>query len=310
MAGDYTLEERAVRVRLDTLAFQAGPQPWRLTAPADLRIARDGLQLDSVSLLRNGGGSLRLAGSLPWRPDSAPDSLRLPADFVMEAHALPVGEFLRLAQSDTALGGVVDGRVTLSGTAREPRLDGRLSVQQLRYQASTLDTVNVQISYAARSLETHVRAWKDGDQILVGDGTVPVDFALASVTERRLDQPLQLRMDVTNLPAGLALAFVGGFRDVQGHLDGRILVSGTTRQPRLGGALNLQNAAATWDALGVRYRQAEGQFQMAGPDVVAVKSRLVTRNGSATVDGTITFKPASDPELSLDLHAQNFQASR
>ncbi|MEJ2184885.1 MAG: translocation/assembly module TamB domain-containing protein, partial [Gemmatimonadota bacterium] len=317
LAGDYTLADQAVHVRLDTLTFQTGDQPWRLGAPAELRIARDGVQLDSVRLARSGGGSLRLAGVLPWRPgvtgDSArspADTVRLPADFVVEARAAPIGEFLRLAQADTALDGVVDGRVTVRGTARQPRVDGQLSVQQLRYQTSTVDSLGVRLSYADRSLETHVRAWKDGAQILVGDGTVPVNLALAAVPERRLDQPLQLRAQATQLPAGLVLAFVGGFRDVQGHIGGQVLVTGTTRQPELGGALTLQDGAATWDALGVRYRTIQGQFQMTGPDVITVKSRLDTRNGYATADGTITFKPVSDPQFSLDVHTQNFQAAR
>ncbi len=310
VAGDYALEDHGVRVRLDTLTFQTGAQPWQLATPADIHIANDGLQLDSVHLARAGGGSLRLAGALPWRPAVMADTVRLPADFVLEAHALPVGEFLRLAQADTALDGIVDGRITVRGTAREPRMDGRLSVRQLRYQASAVDTLNAQLSYAANSLETHVRAWKDGTRILVGDGTVPIDLAFAGVAERRLDQPLQLHVQVAQLPAGLVLAFVGGFRDVQGSIDGEVRLAGTTRQPQLGGALTLQNGAATWDALGVRYRQMQGQFQMTGRDAVTVKSRFTTRNGFATVDGNITFKPVSDPELSLDVHAQNFQAAR
>jgi autotransporter translocation and assembly factor TamB len=310
VAGDYTLENSGVRMRLDTLAFQVGAQPWRLAAPADVRIATDGLQVDSVRLSRDGTASLRLAGSLPWRPEQMADTVRLPADFVMEAHALPIGEFLRLAQSDTSLDGSVEGRVIVRGTAREPQVDGQLSVRQLRYERSALDSLRTQFSYAARSLQTQLRAWKDGDQILVGEGTVPVNLAFAGVGDRRLDQPLQLRMQATQLPAGLVLAFVGGFRDVQGQIDGQIRLTGTTRQPELGGALTIQNGAATWDALGVRYRRLQGEFQMTGRDVVSVKSRFDTRNGFATVDGTVTFKPAADPELALDMHAQNFQAAR
>lgn len=310
LMGRYAVQDSAVRVQLDTLAFQAGTQPWQLGAPAHIRIAHDGVQVDSMRVLHAGGGSLRLAGSLPWRPATAADSVRLPASFTMEAHALPIGEFLRLAQSDTALDGLVDGQIAVRGTARDPRVDGNISVKQLRYQASSLDSLATQISYASRSLESHVRAWKDGVRILTGDGTVPVDLALGGVAERRLDRPLQVRMQATQVPAGLVLAFVGGFRNVQGDIDGQVLLTGTTRQPELGGALTLQNGAATWDALGVRYRRLQGRIRMTGPDVITVDSRFDTRNGFATVQGTLTFKPAGNPQLALDLHATSFQASR
>jgi len=228
----------------------------------------------------------------------------------MEAHDVPVGEFLRLAQSDTALDGVVSGRFTVRGTAGTPQMAGHFNVQQLRYEKSALDSLDLRIAYAGRSLESHVRAWKDGIQIITGDGTTPIDLALASVQERRLDERLQARLQVTNMPAGLLLALVGGFQDVQGQLDGQMLVTGTTQHPRLGGAVTLKNASATFQSLNVRYDHLQGRFEMTGPDVLSVDSRFDTRNGFATARGTVTFKPANDPQLALDVHTQNFQAAR
>lgn len=309
-AGGFVLAGGNADVELDSLELRVGRQSWLLQDTVTGRVGADGLRVDRLVLTRSGGGRILLDGQLPWREQLAGEAIRAQADFTAEADGFRITEFLRLAQADTTLGGVAAGRVRVTGTAGSPVIDGRLVVDSFRFHAARLDSLATDLSYRDRTVDGQVHGWHSDTRILDGEATVPVDLALGTVETRRLDRPLSAQLRSSDVPAALALALVTGFRDVEGRVNGTLELHGTTLEPTLGGSISLEEGAATFDPLGVRYRRIQARFDVVEPTVVSVGGRLETESGGADVDGRITFDPVSDPTFALAVTARRLQAAR
>lgn len=309
-AGDFRLSGGNADLGLDSLELRVGRQSWSLQERVTGRVGRDGVRFDRLALGRSGGGRILLDGRLPWREQLAGDAVAAQADFVAEADGFRIAEFLRLAQADTTLGGIAAGRIRLTGTAGSPVIEGRLVVDSFRFHAARLDSLAADLSYRDQTLDGQVRGWNGNTRILDGEATVPVDLALGAVAERRLARPLTAQLRSNEVPAALALALVNGFRDVDGRVNGTLEIHGTTLEPTLGGSVTLQDGAATFDPLGVRYRRIQARFDVVEPTVVSVAGRVETESGGADVDGRLTFDPVSDPTFALSVTARRLQAAR
>lgn len=307
----FRLEHGNTSFDLDSLEFTIGRQSWRLAQATAGRVGADGLRLDEFVVNRSSGGRLSLTGSLPWR-ERLGDATAGPgqADFTAEADGFRIGEALRLAQADTTLDGIVAGRLRVTGTARSPRIEGRVHVDSARLGNARLDSLSVDVAYRDLQLEGRFDGWRDDDRILDGTGTVPVDLALGGLDQRRLERPLSVHIRSAEVPAALALAPVKGFRDVEGRVNGTIELGGTTLEPVVGGSLRMEQGAATFGPLGVRYRSIQASFDLVEPGVVSVAGRVETELGGADLDGRIIFRPVSDPEFALTVTARRLQAAR
>ncbi len=310
-ASSFRVRDGTVAFGLDTLELHTRGRSWRLDQPVEGRFGDDGLRLDELELARaDGPGRLRLSGTLPWRERLEPGrAASRPASFVVEADSFRVADFLRLAQADTVLDGFVGARIRVAGTAGAPTIEGRLRVDSLRYGGAALDSVAATLDYADRRFGARLEGWRRGARVVEGEAEVPVDLTLGDVEERRPERPLDVRLRAMDLPAGVPLALVPGFREVAGRVNGLLQVSGTTRSPTLRGRMELEDGSAVFDALGVRYRRIQARGEMTGTGVLTVSGRLETEGGGADVDGTVTFEPPNDPRFALSVTARRFQAS-
>jgi translocation and assembly module TamB len=321
-AGGLTFDLREVHAR-------TGAEVWALGAPASIEVGRRGIVVHELLLARSDGvGRVRADGRLPWADPSAepsegpgvhtfkaaaPDAVEGidagDAAFRLDVERLPV--FALRSQwngQPTALASLT-GSVEVTGRALDPRIVADLTLEEICFGDARLDRVEARVDYAGRRLDTRIRAEHGGREVLSGGGRIPVDLRLAPIRERRLDEPLDLRLNAGGITAAVITALVDGFRDVQGSIEGSIALRGTSLAPTLGGQLVLRDGAATWDPAGVRYHGVTGTFRVLRDQVVAVDATARTADGNATVSGTIDFRTLDDPEFDLLLVARNFQAA-
>jgi autotransporter translocation and assembly factor TamB len=120
-----------------------------------------------------------------------------------------------------------------------------------------------------------------------------------------------------SFPAAFMLGFTSGFSNVAGVFQGSIEANGNAREPELSGALVLVGGAATWDATGVRYVDAEGTFLMdreltAALDFTArtINPRTGARGGTARMRGDLDLSKPTDPGFDLQIIADRIQAAQ
>ena len=189
-------------------------------------------------------GTLQLAGSVPlevapfgFGPASAPISLEVAAkgiDFVDFAPLLPVG---------SKLGGKLDGRVAVGGTAGAPRLVGALSLAGGTFasplQTEPLTDLGASLAFAGTDVRLESLHAASGGGTLDASGAASVVDLVhpgADATYRFSAEAKHLRL---NFPA------YGG-----GQVDGKLAVSHVPgARPRLSGALALSEATIPFAAL-------------------------------------------------------------
>ncbi|MDX1674531.1 MAG: translocation/assembly module TamB domain-containing protein [Longimicrobiales bacterium] len=300
---------RVLDLGLQRLRLETRDGRWVLTNPAVATVGASGFSVDSLVLVRSpAAGRLRVTGVLPWRQPEADEVQE--ASLAVELDGLRLDEFLRVAQSDTVLGGVVSGGLRVNGTALQPRIDGRLSARPFRYQGAELDSVQVGIAYADREVEGVFTGWKDRATILSADLRVPVQLALTAQEDRFLDRPMDLTIRAEGMPAALASFMAPGFSGLRGRIAGEVNVVGTPVNPDLQGELRLTDGAAYFDPLAVAYREIQATARMTAGTTVEIDAAVRTENGRGRVQGTLDLTEPADPAFDLVLDAQRLDASR
>ena len=189
-------------------------------------------------------GTLFLAGSVPLQvapfgfgPASAPISLEL------AAKGIDFADFAPLLPKGSALGGKLDGRVVVGGTAGAPRLVGELGLSGGRivapFETQPLTNVAGTLAFSgtdARLVSLHANA---------GGGTLDAtgEASLSDLVDPGNATAYNLRAEAKHLHLNLP-----AYGD--GQIDGKIaLVRKAGARPRLGGTVALRDAVIPFAAL-------------------------------------------------------------
>lgn len=325
LTGEFDRTDVGFDFRVEDLGFRSGAIGWELTDPFNGFLSADGLRIDTLELRRTAGsGQIRAGGWLPWLSDVEESTVLAsanglpheplghePADFRIDFDQVRLAEFLRIADPHASTDGLLTGRVEVKGVPSSPLIDGVIGLSDFRYRDLRVDRFSAALGYADRRLNGRIDAHHDGRRILEGEGQIPLNLALTSVEERRLDEPLGFSLRADSVPAVLLTSLLEDFYDVSGRVDGELTVGGTTLDPELGGQLTLRGGSAFYLASGVRYRNVEGVFRMLDNSVVQVDASARTADGGrATATGTLTFRPIGDPEFDLFVRARDFETAR
>ncbi len=306
--GSFERNGDDVELRLRQLELVTGEGRWAVADTVRARVGLDGVHIDSLVLLRAPRyARVQVAGTLPWsRPGEAnPQTASLLVGF----DSVRIAEVLRITQTDTTMDGVVSGQLRVTGTALSPSMVGHISARPFRYGGAVLDSVNGEVDYRDRRLQTRFAGWQHGAAVISGSGTVPLDLALTDRADRLLDEPVSMRIRAATVPAGLVAFLAPGFNDVAGTVDGELLVVGTTRDPELEGEIHLLDGTAVFTPLNVRYERIDGVARMGSGRLVEIDARLATGAGTGHIVGTLDLTRPRDPVLDLAVTGRNLQAS-
>ncbi|MDQ2859094.1 MAG: translocation/assembly module TamB domain-containing protein, partial [Candidatus Eremiobacteraeota bacterium] len=189
-------------------------------------------------------GAVYFAGSVPLEiaplglgPSQAPITLEL------AAKGLDLGNFKPLLPSGSTLGGRIDGRVAVSGTAGAPRLDGRLDLADGAFRSPS-ETVPLMRLRAALRFDGNA-ARLEGLHAEAGGGTFDAagSASLGNLGRLGLGGAFELTARAKRLR--LNVPAYGS-----GQIDGAIaLIHAASRAPTLTGRLALSDAVIPFSAL-------------------------------------------------------------
>jgi translocation-and-assembly-module (TAM) inner membrane subunit TamB-like protein len=288
---------------IDSLAAVLTAHRWELAGPSTARGIDGAWRVDSLVLLTNdGSGELRLAGVLP---SSAPGSATL------NAIGLDLRDVMGLFARDTVgVLGRASADLTIEGTARAPLMRGTFSLAEGGYRDFRAPYLQGALSYADRRLEATLLLWRTGRRALeIFADSVPLDLAFTGAHDRLVDGPLYVRATADSADLGLLEAFTRNLRRVRGGLIADVTVSGRWDALRMGGRIEVVDAAATLPGLGVRWEGMSARIHLAKDSVVI--DTLVVRGGGGklTATGRAHFERGRPPYIdSLDVRLDRFRA--
>ncbi|MCG6989863.1 MAG: translocation/assembly module TamB domain-containing protein [Gemmatimonadetes bacterium] len=301
-AGEFTLGHGAGSVRVDTLTLHLDSLTWRNRRPVRLAWDSVGITVHDLDIERPGNDPMHLTaeGTLAWQGDS---------DFQVEARGLHLERVGRIAQrEDLALGGRLDLGLRLTGPAASPLIDGSFEVREPRFEDLALARVAGEVHYRDRLAQVRLDADEQGRRVLDVQGSVPVNLALRETGSRVGSSPMDVRVRADSLDASVALRYLTSLQNVTGTVSGDFHIGGTLDTPEPSGVLRLTRAGWNIAALGVRHSDVEGTLTLKPDRTVQVALTGHTRDGSSTVNGTVTLAPVRNPALDLKIDFHNFEA--
>ncbi len=294
------------RLTLQQASLAAGSYVWQNRSPATVDVYSDAvhvadLRLTSPAEAPGTRQEARLYGPLSAAPT---DTL------FAEAEAVRLRPVSDLAGRRRPIGGLFNGRLSLTGGPERPELTGRASVERLSYDDRLLGRLEVQSRYLPGSprvaLEATLRP-----SVLPAPGLTPTRNRL------RAEGTFQLPGLSAGAPAGmLDLAvdveradlffFEYIFTDVigraEGHLTGRGAVRGTFRRPVFEADLEAVGAHVVVPQFNLAYDVGGGVH--VGRDAITLEDVTLTdpTGGTAAVEGALRFNEYA--YFSFDLAAE------
>ncbi|WP_337169279.1 translocation/assembly module TamB domain-containing protein [Gemmatimonas aurantiaca] len=307
LGGGVARHGDSTEVRLDTLTIRVDsgfvrPRGFALATPATLRLAPGGLgMLDSLVLQHTDTGRIALRGAV------AADGV---VEGAVDADRVPLGDFGRLLRANAITRGTANLQLTVSGTRERPRLDGTVSLHDAVAGRVRFGDLNARAHYDSLRLMLAGSLRVDGAPALLADASLPLDLALVSNRQRRLDQPLTGRIVSERTNLALLESLFPDVTHAAGTLMADVQLTGTWDRPRLRGQLRVDSAALTLANLGIRLERANADIALAGDSVLI--HRFGARSGAAAdslgVSGLIGITEIAKPSFDLRLAANNFLA--
>lgn len=283
---------------VDSLAVAVGGRRWVLERPTAVILDSAAITDSVVLATDDGSGLIQLSGTLPGRD---------PGRAEIRALGVALGDLYALAQRDTTgLHGWVAIDARISGTQKAPTFRGSATVTGPVAGDVAAPLVRTVFNYEDRVLQANLSFWRTGRPILDVDAVLPLDLALASVSRRQLPGPIVIRARADSVDLGVVEALTPNLRKVLGTLAVDATVGGTWDAPRLGGYVQVRDAAAYVPGLRVTYGPINGRMRMSGDSLIGDSIVVRSRIGSATIGGGIRLERLTHPVLGLTLSAADF----
>lgn len=294
-----------VRTMIERLDLTEGGRAWTLERPTQL-IVRPRIELDSFAL-RAGDRRIFANGivDMAGRSDLALQIDGLDLDILSELGLAPVP-------------GRLDGNLRFAGPAATPTLAGRFGLT-VRRGATDLGQITTDIDWNERGLKLDaVAAPRQGGR-LTASGILPYQLTLAPTDTganasmmRKIADTLAMLVESDSFD----LAFFDPLlppenaRNLRGFLATRTRIGGTLDEARVDGNVRLTGVGVALPPLGLEYRGGELAGEFTGSELRISRLYLESDDDeSLTAQGTVQFRPLTNPSLDLTATLQDFLIS-
>jgi translocation and assembly module TamB len=299
--GAWYRQGESRQLRIDSLLARLAVRQYRLEAPVVVALADSAPSVSPLRLVSlDGASALQAAGRVPGKA---------PGDLQVQLLGLDVHDVYGLLQRDTAgVHGEVELDVQIGGTAAAPTFRGLARLADARFGDFQSPFVQGVLNYESRRLDANLDLWRTGENLLQVEAHLPLDLALTGVEKRQIDGPLSVRAQTDSVSLGLLEAITPAVTRVGGTLKADVQVGGTWAEPRLAGAIDIQNGSMSLPGIGVRFGAVRGGATLEGDSVRLRDVVLTSGGGQLAVGGSMRLENLSHPILGLTLRADKFRA--
>jgi translocation and assembly module TamB len=282
-------------IGVDSLSLTLRDTRWDLVEPAELYFEDSGalavrdLELTGTSRRVSLEGSVGVSG---------------PVSLGANVSGLNLENLAMLWPDSLDVAGRVDMHLELSGTVRDPTLQGSIEVADGDLFGITFSGLLGTFGYESGELSTDASMWQDTRQQVRLHGTLPLDLELPSFRIDTPERPIDLAFEGDSVPLTLLTLLTDQVTDIQGHARAAVHVGGTPEAIDLQGPMTVVNGGFQIPRSGITYEGLEGELHFDGVqmelDSVAVRA---VQGGSGTLTGSVSFADLGNPEFDLRLSA-------
>jgi autotransporter translocation and assembly factor TamB len=294
--AEFALAVDRNEVRFADLEVRVDTVRWEMLRPAVITWGDEGVAVDSLELVSDGGGRIAATGELPIAGD---------ADLDIVIQDLEVGHIVALLQTGSDAAGRVDLDARVTGSARNPIMTGNGSLVNGFLDGQALPDARATFSYSDRELVANAELLHGDTLLAVADARLPIDLGLTGVTgSRLLEGPLSVDLRADDLRLDMIPGFTDLVEEVEGTVVGFASLGGTFEDPRLEGQVDLDLETVSVVPIGVRFEEVAGRVTMDG-QTVRIDSLIAWSRGPIHISGEIGLPTLSEPVIDLAVQADN-----
>jgi translocation and assembly module TamB len=188
--------------------------------------------------------------------------------------------------------------MTLAGTFEQPQGKGSLQLTSLTWQDHDLGEMRATVELANQTARTDLRWNAQGRDLLRVQGSVGLAATGA----------LAMQIRAPNLPLDMLRSMVPGITHSSGVLNLDLRADGSLQQPRLNGALTLDNGALQLTMTGERYRDIRMRIMLAGDRIDIQEFHVGSQTGALEVRGSAQLAGVTLQQVNVTIQAREFTA--
>lgn len=207
-----------------------------------------------------------------------------------------------------SLKGTISGQATLSGTARQPVIQGNISLGAGSYQDFQVQSIHSSFSYQDNRLTLNGSlATKEKGLGLTWSGQVPLRLSLMPFALGPGQGEIRVLVQGQNVNLSLLPAFVKAVESAQGAINVQARIEGTISQPKISGQVSWSEGSIKLGATGATYQLQPGEIRLQG-NHLTIPQLTLRSEGTATLTGEITLSGFRPDEVRARLQMDNFKA--
>ncbi len=198
-----------------------------------------------------------------------------------------------LIQLEPPLQGITSATINVQGKLEEPRIEARLTAQNLSYLKFESDKARLDLSYSNRRLELDLSVNENGGEMLVANGRADLDLNFKKIGENLSSA----NFDITAKSSGLELSPVAALSDEIQKIDGQLILdsrlSGNLKSPRLVGKAQLREASLKIESLRNEMKIENALVEMQGRKGFLRNLEIKTDGGKGNFTGEFDLSDLS-----------------
>jgi autotransporter translocation and assembly factor TamB len=230
----------------------------------------------------DGGGTTQVREVLAWALDVGPepdlgdyavwvDDLRTDLQLL----GLPAASLAGMSGYPVDLGGALKGAIRLAGSPNTPVVSTELEWVEARVGDVMLEGGSLALEPHESGYALDLRLlYQQGHVLLYGD--VPVYLDLRKDPVAWVVGDLDLHLDSTDLPLGVAAALVEDLEVTAGQVNFEGVIAGSILDPRPDLVMTLEGGRLSYAPSGLRYNDVEGEIRLTRDQVELVAFSLLT----------------------------------
>ncbi len=246
-------------------------------------------------------------------------SLNSTEDLTIDVNAFDIGLLTEFSGGKYDLGGFLSGNLSLTGSAAEPRLDGKFAVRGGSINKVPFDSLTARLDFVGQRLEWDALLAAQPTSSITARGFLPMllSFAESGADTGQLiigDKPMEVIVDINKFPFAMITAAEPEIENAKGWIDGGVRFVNTMNRPSMSGNIIISEAGFELPELGGKYEDLAMALSFTD-DVIRLDSLSARRGkGYILVRGDMEFDSSlisgSLRRSNFDLHADDFFLAR
>jgi len=200
--------------------------------------------------------------------------------------------------------GTVNAKAVISGTSDAPQADADFTIVNGRFRQVPYESISGKAKYSPANVVVDAKLQQNESQWIVAKGELPTSLFKGQRNNDRLD----FHVDSSTVDLGIIQGLTTAVSGVQGKLQAKLDMTGTSQEPRVAGGVTIQGGAFKAEDTGVDYKGIDGRIDFL-PDRVHIDDLHVLDhdNDYLSVSGDLGVSGLQVSNFDFGVYADNFK---